>query len=131
MTKCVKIIYEDVTMSNGKVVSNIVSRLVPFSELNTVYTQAESYTNNFERFVHDCFECGAIYVTAGIVIPIWLIKKMEAHDPSEVPPQQTVSKNGASGNKQKKSNPKRYKNRKRKDIVKPEVKETVSSDKTI
>jgi S-methylmethionine-dependent homocysteine/selenocysteine methylase len=136
MTKSIKILYEDWSLSAGSVfatgnifASKIKEAIVNFDGNNTPYVDSMSYSDNFDCFVHDAFSSGFVYINDRKAISILQIKCFEFNDVVEVInvecAKETTSKNvipqpASSNNLNRKSN-KRKIRKQRKPIEKKNI----------
>ena len=78
MTKSIKIVYEDWSISAGNIFeSKIKEAIVDFDGNNTPYIDSMSYADNFDCFVHDAFGSGFVYITPQKAVSILQIKSFE------------------------------------------------------
>ena len=121
VTKYIKIIYEDwvkdVKVNGITFMSKIVEALCPFGNLNTLWTDSRSYTDNFEMFVQDVFECGFVYLSKSEAIPVFCIKKFLVYEDNKPKPQNKSQDKSNLQNKRR-SGKKRF----NKDLLKDETK---------
>jgi hypothetical protein len=113
MTKSIKIVYENWSLSSiSGVSSKIEEAIVNFDGNNTAYLDSMSYSDNFDCFVHDAFSSGFVYINDRKAISILQIKCFEFNDAVEVKVEcskETTSKNvipqpASSNNLNRKSN---------------------------
>jgi len=81
--KSIKIVYEYCTKKDGTTISRIEEAIVDFDGNNTQYVDSMSYSDNFDRFVHDAFSSGFIYLTPRKVVSVFQIKFFEFNDDFE------------------------------------------------
>jgi hypothetical protein len=87
MTKSIKIVYEDWSLSAGSVFATgnifenkIKEAIVGFDGNNTPYVDSMSYSDNFDCFVHDAFSSGFVYINNRKAVSILQIKCFEFND---------------------------------------------------
>jgi len=127
MTKSIKIVYEDWSISASSVfatgnifASKIKEAIVEFDGNNTPYVESMSYSDNFDSFVHDVFNSGFVYINQRKAVSILQIKCFEFNDVEGV--KDTTSVNAtpqqASQNTLKRKSNKRNIRKQRKPIEK-------------
>ena len=129
MKKQIKIIYEDFTETKGRIKQSLKTALVPFSDRNTTYLEGDGYTENFERFLQDVFECGHVFLSSTEAVSILQIKKYEAYNPVEVKPKKVDQGTNKQNSNKKKPNKKNVRgNQKSKQANKKPVKTPAESN---